>query len=472
MGTWVSSTRVAVRWLNRAQNVSILTWCEATTGACVQKHRISSGAWLIKQGERPLFTSDGGTFFLTVPTKQGARGEFQHLATFRPQSPGSQHTCRFITSGNWDVTSLVAYDEESQQIYFQSTEESPRTRHLYSADTTSSFQRRCITCGLVPNCTYSDIQFSPSLAHFVLHCQGFGVPTHTVHRTTEPRDYYQLEGNEILREALGNKQMPVTEFHTVRVDTYELPLKLSMPLGYSQQLRPLLLIVDGEPGGQLVDDRFSLDWEAVMAASLGTVVARLDGRGSGYQGLRLQHQVRRRLGSLEVKDQLAAAEVLLNLEFVDQRRVAVFGKAYGGFLTLKLLAATDRLFTCGAAVSPITDFKLYASAFSERYLGRPAREDGVYTVASVLGDVEKLRDQRFLLAHGTADTRIHFQHTAELLRLLMDIEANYTMQVYPDEGHYFRLEKNSKHLQKTIVGFLQDCFRDKLRQGQWAPGAE
>uniref|UniRef100_UPI00398EE9F5 inactive dipeptidyl peptidase 10-like n=1 Tax=Pristiophorus japonicus TaxID=55135 RepID=UPI00398EE9F5 len=85
MGTWVSSTRVAVRWLNRAQNVSILTWCEATTGACVQKHRISSGAWLIKQGERPLFTSDGGTFFLTVPTKQGARGEFQHLATFRPQ---------------------------------------------------------------------------------------------------------------------------------------------------------------------------------------------------------------------------------------------------------------------------------------------------------------------------------------------------------------------------------------------------
>ncbi|XP_067880661.1 inactive dipeptidyl peptidase 10-like [Heterodontus francisci] len=99
MATWVSSTRMAVRWLNQDQNVSILSWCEATTGACVEKQRSTSNAWLIKQGERPLFSSDGETFFLTVPSKQGARGEFQHLAIFTSQNVGFASCSAVIGAG-------------------------------------------------------------------------------------------------------------------------------------------------------------------------------------------------------------------------------------------------------------------------------------------------------------------------------------------------------------------------------------
>ncbi|XP_064408382.1 inactive dipeptidyl peptidase 10 [Latimeria chalumnae] len=395
MVMWVSSTRLAVRWLNRAQNSSILAFCEATTGACAEKHKITTDAWIIKQQEELLFSQDGNTMFLSVPVKQGARGEFLHIAMVTLQSSAAPSASRFLTSGNWDVAGITMYDEENRKIYFLSTEDAPRKRHLYrlvdslrkSVETTGIFNRVCVTCGQLPNCSFFHVQFSPNQTYFMLHC----------------RDYYILEDNQKLRNVTENKHLPNIEYESLRVDGFDLPIKLSLPDDYQEKLQPLLLIVEGAPGSQSVTEEFSLCWDTVLVSSFGAIVARLDGRGTGHQGLRLLHEVNRKLGSLEVKDHVAALEWLLQLPYVDQRRIGIYGKGYGGYLTLKLLAATDRLFKCGVAVSPVTDFKLYASAFSERHLGLPSREDTAYTVASLLEDAEKLRNEHFLLVHGTGD---------------------------------------------------------------------
>ncbi|XP_039081471.1 inactive dipeptidyl peptidase 10-like, partial [Hyaena hyaena] len=85
MVKWVSNTKTVVRWLNRPQNISILTVCETTTGACSRKYEMTADTWLSKQNEEPVFSRDGSTFFMTVPVKQGGRGEFHHLAMFLVQ---------------------------------------------------------------------------------------------------------------------------------------------------------------------------------------------------------------------------------------------------------------------------------------------------------------------------------------------------------------------------------------------------
>ncbi|KAK9410565.1 inactive dipeptidyl peptidase 10, partial [Crotalus adamanteus] len=85
MVKWVSNTKTVVRWLNRPQNLSILTVCETTTGACSMKYEFTSEVWLAKQNEEPVFSKDGNTFFMTVPVKQGGRGEFHHIAMFNVQ---------------------------------------------------------------------------------------------------------------------------------------------------------------------------------------------------------------------------------------------------------------------------------------------------------------------------------------------------------------------------------------------------
>ncbi|XP_029450556.1 inactive dipeptidyl peptidase 10-like [Rhinatrema bivittatum] len=93
----------------------------------------------------------------------------------------------------------------------------------------------------------------------------------------------------------------------------------------------------------------------------------------------------------------------------------------------------------------------------------PSQEEAAYTVASLLNDAYRLKDQQFLLIHGTGDANVHFQHTAELLNHLMLADANTTTQIYPDEGHFFQLEKNWRHLHNTVVSYFQKCFQSSKR---------
>lgn len=112
-------------------------------------------------------------------------------------------------------------------------------------------------------------------------------------------------------------------------------------------------------------------------------------------------------------------------------------------------------------MAPITDMKLYASAFSERYLGIPSKEEITYQTSSVLHNLHGLKEVDLLIVHGTADAKVHFQHSAELIKRLIKAGANYTMQIYPDEGHNIASEKSKYHLYSTILGFFRACLKEE-----------
>ncbi|KAG9349742.1 hypothetical protein JZ751_028190, partial [Albula glossodonta] len=126
---------------------------------------------------------------------------------------------------------------------------------------------------------------------------------------------------------------------------------------------------------------------------------------------------------------------LSRLPYVDESRIAVYGKAYGGFLTSLLLLSPVTLFRCGVAVAPVTDWRLYGSAFTERYFGFPPKEDRKYQISSLLHNITGTNHHKFLIIHGTADATVHFQHSAELVKILSMANVNYTLQIFPDEGH-------------------------------------
>ncbi|KAM4626590.1 inactive dipeptidyl peptidase 10 isoform 2-T2 [Discoglossus pictus] len=456
---WISNTRTAVRWLNRMQNISILTVCETTTGACSKKYEVTSEVWLPKQNEEPVFSNDGSRFFLTVPVKQGGRGEFHHIAMFNVQSKSEHVNVRHLTSGSWEVSKILAYDEPSQKLYFLSTEDSPRGRQLYSVSIFGLLNRQCLSCGLVGDqCTYFSAKFSPSNQHFLLNCKGPGAPGITAHSTSNPTDFYTIESNSVLKEAISQKKIFKSEIKMIHIEDYELPLRLSFPRDFTAQNQyPLLLIIDEAPGSQLVTDKFHMDWDSVLINSDNVIVARFDGRGSGFQGLKILQEVHRGLGSVEVKDQIAAVEWLLKEPYIDSSRLSIFGKGYGGYIASMILKANDRLFKCGALFAPITDMRLYASAFSERYLGLPSKEENTYQASSVLHNIYGFKEKNLLILHGTADAKVHFQHSAELIKHLIKAGVNYTIQVYPDEGHSISSEKSRLHLYSTLLRFLGDC---------------
>uniref|UniRef100_A0A3P8WH13 Dipeptidyl peptidase like 10 n=1 Tax=Cynoglossus semilaevis TaxID=244447 RepID=A0A3P8WH13_CYNSE len=394
MVKWISKTKTAVRWLNRAQNISFLTVCDTTTGASHTRHEESSELWLSKQNQEPVFSKDGNRFFLTVPVKQGGRGEFHHIAMFTTQFRADQNDVRHLTSGNWEVTRIVAFDENTDNLYFLSTEGSPRRRQLYSVKTVGLFPRRCLTCELnKAQCLYFDANMSPEHHHIIIHCKG------------------------------RLSSCPVFVFT-------ELPLKISFPPDFSESRHyGLLLIVDSAPGGQAVTDRFSLSWDSVLVSSDNVIVARLDGRGSGFQGQRVLHEVHHRLGSVDVQDQVAAVEFLTKFPYIDRTRIAV---------NSTVLGTVEELF------KNVSLLILTASAFSEKYLGLPLRDDSLYQV-------------------GVCVSHVHFQHTAELVKHLVRVGANYSMQIYPDEGHFLS-QQSRQHLYATLTSFYRECLKEEVLQ--------
>uniref|UniRef100_A0A8C2GQL8 Uncharacterized protein n=1 Tax=Cyprinus carpio TaxID=7962 RepID=A0A8C2GQL8_CYPCA len=440
MVKWISKTKTAVRWLNRAQNVSILTVCDSTTGACIKRHEEASEVWLSKQNQEPFFSRDGSRFFLTVPVKQGGRGDFHHVAMFTSQARADQNEVRHLTSGNWEVTQILAYDENSQSIYFLSTEGSSTRRQLFSVSTVGLFPRRCLTCELnKAHCTFFSAIVSPTNQHVLLHCKGMKTNYYLL-----PHDnYYILENNSVLKAALRYKRIQL------------LDPELNCLISFFS-----VFISDTAPGGQQVNDRYSLDWDSVLVSSDNVIVARLDGRGSGFQGQKVLQEVHRRLGSVELQDQLTAVEYLLKLPYIDRTRIGVFGRGYGGYIALLLIKSTESLFKCAAAMSPVTDWNLYASAFSERYLGFPLQDDSRYQVSHY-----SLYFFFFflliLLMLPFSAANVHFQHMAELIKNLVKVGANYTLQIYPDEGHF--LSKSSdRHMASTLSSYFRSCLQEEV----------
>ncbi|XP_076026583.1 A-type potassium channel modulatory protein DPP6-like [Genypterus blacodes] len=460
MVKWATTTKLAINWLNRAQNISILTLCEATTGVCTKKHEDESEGWLHRQNERPLFSKDGLKLFFTRAIPQGGRGKFFHISMSISQPNTSTDTLQSITSGDWDVTEVLAYNEDSQLIYFLSTEDDPKRRHLYSADTVGPFNRRCLSCDFSDSCGYVTGSFCHNMSYFLLHCQGPDVPFVAVYNTEDREKTHELETNENLRMTLDSMQMPIVEYKEINMEDYTLSLQILKPAGFVETSHyPLLLLVDGTPGGQLVSEHFELDWSTVLVSSFGAIVARCDGRGSGFQGTNLLHRIQKKLGLFEEQDQQEAISVISKEPYIDKSRIGAFGKVYGGYVTSMLLSTEESPVKCGAVASPITDFELYASAFSERYLGLPKPDPRAYTMANLAHRASQFTDKKFLIIHPTADEKVHFQHTAKFIAQLINEKANYTLQIYPDEGHFIHSEATRQHLSQSLVNFFEECFR-------------
>ncbi|KAL4616633.1 inactive dipeptidyl peptidase 10-like [Arapaima gigas] len=466
MVKWVTSQKVTVRWVTRAQNTSILTVCEASTGECVKVHKffLTGDRWFVfnLQNEEPVSSKDGKTLFLIMPVEHGDQGAFYHISMLSDQVDREGVNVQHLTSGSWEVTQITAYDEESNSVYFFSTEGNSSQRHLHRVSSVNPFHRECLTCGLsTQRCTYYSAVFSITIQNIILTCRGPDVPVVSVHRLSDLSSNLTLEDNASLRQELKKRKVPRSEIRTVEVNKYAFPLKMTFPDDFDEnKLYPLLLIVNEVPGRQAVSDWFQLEWDSVLVSSDRVITARLDGRGAPCQGQRVLQAVHRHLGTAEMHDHTEALQSLMKLPYIDADRVGVYGKGYGGFLASLLLLSSGALFKCGVAVAPVTDWTLYGSTFTERYFGFPATQASTYQIASILHNISRSLHHKFFIVHGTADATVHFQQTAELVKFLTMSNISYSLQIFPDEGHEISATRSRRFLLVSVVSFFRGCFHD------------
>ena len=214
----------------------------------------------------------------------------------------------------------------------------------------------------------------------------------------------------------------------------------------------VVVFVYGGPGIQRVR-RESPPLTVQLFAQAGFGVFELDNRGSGNRSKAFEDAIHGQLGAVEVADQLAGVAHLRTLDWVDPRRIGIFGHSYGGYMVLMCLAQSHA-FAAGAAVAPVTDWTLYDTNYTERYLGTPAANPAGYAASSVLPRVPNI-DAPLLLMHGMADDNVLFTHSLKLIKALQDAGKPFELMTYPGAKHALQERSVAIHRYHCILRFFR-----------------
>ncbi len=217
---------------------------------------------------------------------------------------------------------------------------------------------------------------------------------------------------------------------------------------------PLVLMVYGGPGVQMVTDRWSPRPQWQHLADRGFFVAQFDNRGTSGRGPAFAHAVAGRLGVIELEDQEAALRALLAAEpSIDPARVGIYGHSYGGFLSALAMLKRPGLFRAAASGSPVTDWRLYDSGYTERYMGLPGANEAGYAASRLPDLAGELRGSLMLL-HGMMDENVHVEHTAKLADALVAAGKPFDLVLFPAERHGYRSPTARAYANRRVVDFF------------------
>ncbi len=372
---------------------------------------------------------------------------------------------RALTAGPWDVDAdgsfaLRGVDEGRGTIYFMATLDSPLERHLYAARLDRgdpSRPRRLTEAG-----RWHDVVMSPDLARFATTSSDPVTPPQvSLHALTGQRVAWiaenALDASHPYAPHASRHAAP--EFGTLpAADGTALHWQLLRPAGFDPARRyPAIVIVYGGPSVQMVQRRFGGrggNLFAQLLAQRGYAVFMLDNRGTSGRGQAFAAALHGRLGGVEVEDQLRGVDYLRSLPWIDPGRVGVYGWSYGGYMSLLMLMRAPDAFAAGVSGAPVTDWRLYDTHYTERYLGHPAEASAAYEAAGVLPHAQGL-GSRLLLIHGMADDNVLFTHSTLLIDRLTRLGKRFEVLPYPGAKHaLLRFPDTGRHGLNSILDFF------------------
>jgi dipeptidyl-peptidase-4 len=275
----------------------------------------------------------------------------------------------------------------------------------------------------------------------------------------------KLEGPQVntigqeLADGLSNYAPYLTHHVTPQLGTVvcedgqTLHYRLTRPSNGSRQKSPVIVHVYGGPGVQRVRN----EWAPALLQLFvqhGFGVFELDNRGSGNRDRGFEEPIHRQLGKVEVADQVLGADFLRSLDWVDPERIGVFGHSYGGYMTIMCLAQAPASFKAGVSVAPVTDWHLYDTHYTERYLGHPEDNASGYGASSVFPHLDGIKG-RLLLIHGMADDNVLYTNSTMLYRALQARHFPFEMMAYPGSKHSLQERDVSIHRFNLILDFFE-----------------
>lgn len=365
-----------------------------------------------------------------------------------------------VTKGKWEVTAYYGYDNRSNRIYYQSVENGSINRDVYAINLDGTQKTR-----LTKSEGTNSASFSADFSYFINTFSNATTPTeYTLNNAQDGALVKSIIDNDKLAKKLADYNTSKKEFSTIRVNGNNLNMWMIKPVDFDPNKQyPLLMYQYSGPGSQEVTNSWNgtNDYWYQMLAQQGYVIACVDGRGTGFKGAEFKKSTYMNLVKYETEDQIAAAEQLGQLPYIDAERIGIWGWSFGGHMSTNCLLKGSGVFKMAIAVAPVTSWRFYDTIYTERYMRTPQENPSGYDDNSPFNYPEKLEGD-YLLIHGSGDDNVHLQHTMRMVEALIQADKQFEWGIYPDKNHGIYGGNTRLHLYKKMTNFIGKTLGDKL----------
>ncbi|MBC7453846.1 MAG: S9 family peptidase [Massilia sp.] len=367
---------------------------------------------------------------------------------------------RTVSSGAWGIDGVQAVNEKTGRVFVASNRDNVIDKQIYALALDGSSADKPVRITVADG--WHEAVFSRNGEVFVDTFSAPSTPPQIAIRKPDGAMVGWLEHNALDASHPYTKYLPAhlaTEYGTLKAnDGQALAYSIIKPSNFSAARRyPVFVSTYGGPHAQHVGRKWGNLFDQYMAQQ-GYVVFRLDNRGSSRRERAFTDVIHGAMGKHEVEDQVTGIDWLASQAFVDPKRIGVFGWSYGGFMTLRLLAAASDKIAMGVAVAPVTDWALYDTHYTEQFIGAtPKADPEAYKNSGVFAHLDGLTSplSPLLLVHGMADDNVLFTNTTRLIDALVNRGVQFDLMTYPGAKHGISSRAGQRHVYATIEAFFK-----------------
>ena len=454
---WAADGSVAyVQRLSRDQKTLDLLSVNPATGQSRVIASQTSNAWVplthnfkaLKDGKFIWSSEETGWQHLYLYNKDGRR-------------------LRAITRGEYPVKALNGVNQETGEVFFTASmrdgKELPIEQQLFRA----SLRRTVNPAEVTPRGGWWSASVNGTGTAYVGNYSDLNTPPQSALYTMDGQRVRWIEENKL--EA-GHPFWPFAErqqkpeFGTLESDGHTLVWQMTTPPNFDpSKTYPVIMQVYGGPSGGGVKRAWQPATTQLLTEA-GYIVFRLDNRGEGDRSAAFKQALYLKMGQPEIEDQVLGANYLRTLPYVDANRIAMMGWSYGGFMSLMALTEPKMGLASAIAGAPPTEWGLYDTAYTERYMSTPQGNVDGYAASDVNNRLDNLTG-RLLLMHGMADDNVIFENTTRVLNALQEKSIPFETMLYPGQRHGIRGNDRQLHQWRTYLDFLDRTIGTRAETG-------
>ena len=433
--------QIAVFTLNRNQNKMEMWLANPKSTICKLTWQENDKNGFIDYSLTDNFQFLKDNSFIMVSEQDGYRHAYLYSALGIKQKQ--------LTGGKYDLTHVYGYDETTQTLFYQAAKNTPTERQIYA---NRKGKETCIAAEEgMHNAT-----FSADYKYFIDSYSSINSALKVVVRNNAGKQLRTVKDNAETENSFRQLNLPEKQFSTITTPRGDvLNGWILYPKNFSESKQyPVVQIQYSGPSSQLAYNRWRKDWEYYLSDQ-GYIVVCFDGRGTDCRGKEFRQQTYMNIGPREAQDQVAVARHFASLPYVDGSRIAIWGWSFGGFMAIMAMSQPEQVFKAGIAVAPVTDFRLYDSGYTERFMRRPQENVSGYDHTNLASMADKLNG-KLLIIHGLADDNVHAQNTFKYVEALNNADKQYEMHIYPDDNHFLKKGNHYSHVYHRMIEFLKN----------------